>query len=350
MQIQHDTPVFFSVCIPVYNTEKFLPACIDSVLAQTEKSYEILLVDDGSRDGSGAICDGYARKHPNIRVLHKKNEGLVLARYDAVRLARGSFLTFLDSDDLYVPQTLQHLRQTLEATDADMVLFDLERFYPDGRTACLTESYADGTLFEGAGRQQLLQDFIMGNRLNSMCRKCIRRELYDARQELQDFAGVVQGEDKLASLSCMDGAKRTVYRKESLYRYRMNAQSATHTLNLKGYQDIQRIHSLVEAYIARWQLPREATWMQQLRRLRGGSIRILSLAEQRRQGSITGQTLKEAVDYVANDPVFVQCWQDCRCRLGFLDRLVCGLILRRADGVLCQLSGLVTLIRKLRRR
>ena len=88
-----------SVIIPVYNTEKYLHRCIDSVLAQTYQDFELLLIDDGSKDSSGAICDEYAAKDTRVRVFHKENGGVSDTRNYGLDLAQGKYLMFLDSDD-----------------------------------------------------------------------------------------------------------------------------------------------------------------------------------------------------------------------------------------------------------
>lgn len=88
-----------SVIIPVYNTADYLTRCVDSLLAQTYPDIEIVLIDDGSTDNSGSICEDYARKHGNIRVAHQKNQGQSKARDNGVAISNGEFITFVDSDD-----------------------------------------------------------------------------------------------------------------------------------------------------------------------------------------------------------------------------------------------------------
>ncbi len=186
---------------------------IESVLGQSWGDYELILVDDGSTDRSGRICDAYGEKYPQIRVIHKENEGLVLARWEAVEAARGQYLTFLDADDRYVPHTLAAVRQEIENTGADLVVFDFCKVFPQGSVRDITEPYADHTVFSGEGKQQLYRDFLWGHRLNSLCRKCIRRDLYDLGENPEQYRGVVQGEDKLASLGCLDRAEKIVYQR-----------------------------------------------------------------------------------------------------------------------------------------
>ena len=88
-----------TVIVPVYNTEKYLRRCVDSILAQTFTDFELLLVNDGSTDGSGAICDEYAQKDSRVRVFHKENGGVSSARNIGIDNAQGDWITFIDSDD-----------------------------------------------------------------------------------------------------------------------------------------------------------------------------------------------------------------------------------------------------------
>ena len=112
-----------SVIIPVYNVEKFLAECVDSVLAQTYTDWEAILVDDGATDASGAMCDAYAAKDPRIRVIHRENGGLSAARNTGLKAARGEYVYFLDSDDYIEPDTLALLLETAEREQADVVFF-----------------------------------------------------------------------------------------------------------------------------------------------------------------------------------------------------------------------------------
>lgn len=129
------TSPFFSVVIPVYNVEKYLNECVDSVLCQTFRDIEVILVDDGSLDKSGFICDEYALADDRIRVIHKPNGGVSDARNAGIRIARGEYLLFLDSDDYWDdPKALEIIRSVLDhsADRADIVIFQAKLLYPDG--------------------------------------------------------------------------------------------------------------------------------------------------------------------------------------------------------------------------
>ena len=114
----------FSIIIPVYRVEEYLEKCVDSILAQTCQDFELLLIDDGSPDGSGAICDRYAAAHPNqVRALHQPNGGAGAARNRGIELAQGDYLLFVDGDDWLAPNLLEDLSASIAATPADLYLF-----------------------------------------------------------------------------------------------------------------------------------------------------------------------------------------------------------------------------------
>lgn len=114
-----------SVVVPVYNVERYLKKCIDSVLNQTFENFELILVDDGSTDNSGLICDDYAKSHPNkIRLIHQANGGLGAARNAGIDAASGEYLLFVDSDDYIEADTLQLLSEKAVKTEADLIIFD----------------------------------------------------------------------------------------------------------------------------------------------------------------------------------------------------------------------------------
>ena len=120
-----------SVIVPVYNVEKYLESCIESVLIQTFTDFELILVDDGSPDNCGAICDEYAAKDNRIVVIHQKNGGLSAARNAGLDAATGKYIYFLDSDDSIKPNLIEIVVPYLEG-GADLVVFNHERVHPDG--------------------------------------------------------------------------------------------------------------------------------------------------------------------------------------------------------------------------
>ena len=120
-----------SIIVPVYNTKAYLHRCVESILAQTYPDYEVLLVDDGSTDGSGAFCDNYAVRDPRFRVIHKPNGGLTSARNAGLAEARGEWIAHVDSDDYLDPTMLEQLLAKAVEQDADVVTAEF-KFVTDG--------------------------------------------------------------------------------------------------------------------------------------------------------------------------------------------------------------------------
>lgn len=118
-----------SVIVPVYKVEAFLRPCMDSILAQTFTDFELILVDDGSPDNCGAICDEYAAKDSRVRVIHQENGGLSAARNAGIDAALGAYLSFVDSDDLIHPDMLRRMLAEIQNTNADICICDLQRFW-----------------------------------------------------------------------------------------------------------------------------------------------------------------------------------------------------------------------------
>lgn len=118
---------FFSIIIPVYNTVPYLSACVESVLSQGYSDFELILIDDGSADGSADLCDAFAGRDARVRVIHQANAGVSSARNRGLDCAKGEYLWFCDSDDVVLPDALQTLYSCLEQCGAAMVVFPLEQ-------------------------------------------------------------------------------------------------------------------------------------------------------------------------------------------------------------------------------
>lgn len=127
--------LFFSIIVPVYNVEQYLPACVDSILGQTYRNYEIILVDDGSPDNCGRICDRYASADKRIKVRHQANQGLSAARNAGLQIASGDYILFLDSDDTWITDNfLEQINTRLNVTDADVLTFNFCKIINGART------------------------------------------------------------------------------------------------------------------------------------------------------------------------------------------------------------------------
>ena len=161
-----------SVIVPVYKTEKYLRQCVDSIREQTYEDLEILLIDDGSPDRCGTICDEYGEKDTRIRVFHTENNGLSAARNLGIREARGEYITFVDSDDWLDPDMFERLLNKLEQTGADVAACGYWREWP----AYSEQMYLTDTVYESEGALEALID---GKITNHAWNKLFRRQLFD---------------------------------------------------------------------------------------------------------------------------------------------------------------------------
>ena len=135
--------ILISVIVPVYNVEQYLPKCVDAILAQTYGNLEVILVDDGTPDGSGRICDEYAARDNRVQVIHKENGGLSSARNAGIDIARGEYLGFVDSDDCIAPDMYEKMLSL--ALEADTKLVCAGRFDVDGATGEVTKGLCPPT-------------------------------------------------------------------------------------------------------------------------------------------------------------------------------------------------------------
>jgi glycosyltransferase involved in cell wall biosynthesis len=165
-----------SVIVPVYNVEKYIHKCIESLLGQTYKAIEIILVDDGSKDGSGAICDEYASKDSRVKVIHKENGGLSSARNSALEIAQGKYLSFVDSDDYVDVQMYEKMVRACEEYDAGITICN--HYVDDDGVYSVENSYLDTVkVYESEQALRLLieDDYIR----NYFCDKLFRADLLE---------------------------------------------------------------------------------------------------------------------------------------------------------------------------
>ena len=219
-----------SVVVPVYQTEPWLRECLDSVVSQTYRNLEIILVDDGSEDDGGRICDAYAREDPRIRVVHQPNGGLGYARNTGMDLATGKYIIFLDSDDVWQPDTVESLCRTAEAGQLQVVLFSAKSLF-DGVEpfACATYTHSVQNGEVKSGPESLMT--AKANR-EYYAQVCLRFYLLQFLREnhLRFDEGIVHEDESFAFLSCLR-AERTVCLGERYYTRRYRPGSIIMTLD-----------------------------------------------------------------------------------------------------------------------
>ena len=204
----------FSIIIPVYNVEKYLPQCVDSVLSQTYKDFELILVDDGSTDTSPSICDSFAAKDARVQVLHQKNSGVSVARNNGVDVARGGYITFIDSDDWVEPDYLERFH--IEKGDAVLIVQGLE--YYDNRNSCFFKQVRVGnTLLEESDFKKEVE---VNNLLHSgyPVAKAYKKELLNT--EIRFEPSISYHEDHIFVLQTLYNSKTIRLVDSIAYKYR----------------------------------------------------------------------------------------------------------------------------------
>lgn len=213
-----------SVIIPVYNTEKYLPSCIDSILAQTNVSFEIILVDDGSTDMSSSICDTYASKHNNIIVYHINNSGPATARNKGFNVAQGEYVTFTDSDDKMEPHMLYKMITAGKEHHADIICCNYKEIDENG--SITPRDYSNQTYI--LNHEDALIHFYSKDKIFSQCwTKLFKRQLL-VDHHIENDPTLRFDEDIIYNIRAFRYAQTTVIIDEPLYEYTLRGNSLAH--------------------------------------------------------------------------------------------------------------------------
>lgn len=202
-----------SVIVPVYNIEKYVAKCIESAISQTYKNIEIILIDDGSEDLSGKICDDYATRDSRIRVIHQRNQGLAEVRNVGLRMANGEYVQFIDGDDWIDPETIETCHRFSKEYDADIVCFRYVHEYEDGRQSYESENYSHPSLMNTS---DALSAVLLPQYVDiSSCNKLIRRKLFSGIE----YPLGKTGEDGYTTYKFVAKAKRILVISNVFYHY-----------------------------------------------------------------------------------------------------------------------------------
>ncbi len=233
-----------TVVIPVYNTEKYLPKCLDSIIRQTLKDIEIICIDDGSADESPQILDSYAEKDTRIKVIHKKNEGLVAARKEGVQAAQGEYTGYVDSDDWIDPEMYERLYQRAEDCRADLVTsgYWLEGNY----TSKLLDAVPEG--FYGEKEMQFFREHAIYHMQKketgirgSLCCKLFRTEtLKKSLMRIPDC--ISYSEDKLTLLTHLLECQSAYAEQNAYYHYCIHPESMVHKADFDYLLHIHEVY------------------------------------------------------------------------------------------------------------
>lgn len=235
-----------SIIVPVYNTQEFLEECIESILGQTYKNIELILIDDGSTDSSGEICDRYKKKDERIQVIHKENGGNTSARKAGLALAKGKYVGFVDSDDWIDENMYEQLVGVMEESQVDMVCSGY-CVYPDGEKN-VYEVLSDGIYTKGDNYEEVIQVLIgrvsdqRGGLIHNLWCKMFKIMLIkEVMGTLDDNIQV--GEDWLGVCKAVLRADSVRVMNKAFYHYRMNENSITHKRDKNFFSKINELYN-----------------------------------------------------------------------------------------------------------
>ena len=242
----------FTVIVSVYNVMPYLEECLGSLAFQTFRDFDVVLVNDGSTDGSRACCGRFAEEHPDIptTIVDKENGGLLQARISGLKQAGGDFVVTLDGDDELRADALETIASCIREFTPDVVCFDHSRSgdYSSPEPAL----YEVPTLLSGEEIVPLLKELCVSSKLNSIWGKAFRREYADGIFLLEDLGRLQYGEDLLQSAAVLGRAEKVVYFPEAIYHYRWNPDSITNRVEperLRGrYDDMKRVRVRLRRY------------------------------------------------------------------------------------------------------
>lgn len=228
-----------SIIIPVYNVEKYIEQCLDSVLSQKFVDYEIILIDDGSTDNSGSICDAYAQKYKHVNCVHRCNEGASAARNFGIYLAKGEFVLFIDSDDFITEDSLEKIVGTIECDDKlDLMFLEASKYLTSKNThEKLLAGYRRDILINGTKESILNHLASLSKFPASPWAKLISRQLLiDSKIYFKEG---ITAEDLDWTVRLVCAANKFSYCEYPFYNYRQGREgSVTSSINEKKFNNL----------------------------------------------------------------------------------------------------------------
>lgn len=211
----------FSIIVPIYNVQKYLKRCIESILNQSYIHFELILVNDGSTDSCLQICESYMKKDGRIKLINQTNKGLLLARRVGLQVARGEYILHVDSDDMCEKDMLYNLKKSIEKTNADLIMFNYKTIDLNDKVIKEYTIFSENEK-ENLTKESLLKIMVDSTKINTLWIKCARRKIVDVNEDYSKYHRLMMGEDVLQSLPIIEQASRITYIDQSLYLYRVN--------------------------------------------------------------------------------------------------------------------------------
>ena len=296
----------FSIIVPIYKVERYLHACIQSILNQTCKDYELILVDDGSPDSCPQICDDYAARYECVRVIHKSNGGLVSARQAGANASSGQYILNVDGDDYIDSTFLEAIYRAVRQYTPDIVAFNLSRVSESGELIGKICNRLPAGLYQSSSLEEVYQSLLFdpqqrnmnvysANLIYGVCAKAIRRDLYVPLQN-QVPQKIKYGEDVAVTIPAVCACKTLLLIDESGYRYRFRGESIINSFSRGELQNLTELLLYLQKNVTR--IPAESIVGYSYRQI---EIHIISAARNIRKYSL----FKKYIDGELN-PLLVQ--------------------------------------------
>ena len=330
--------MLFSIAMPVYNAEAYIDEAVKSVLSQSEKDYELILVNDGSSDCSLKKCRRWEKKFPErIRVVDKDNEGSLITRRRCLNECVGDYIYLMDADDkLTDSNMLKEVKDRIRGTGCDMVLFDYVT--DSGKRSKLP--LQDGKIYE-KGRLAEIYTLLIKSSINALWNKIFSRELVDWDADYTKLLHVSRGTDLCQTIPLVSAAQRVLYIGKPYYCYTMsNESSILHTFKKDAYVSLRANHMRLCEYAKKWSYPpRELDRMLDQRTLNVASSAAFKL--------VGNKTLnrREQIDYLSSigeDDLFRKAYGTEKVAL--MRRIIVCLLYHRRYGLL---QGLFSLYKRI---
>lgn len=249
----------FSVIIPVYNCERYLGRSVQSVLEQSFTDWELILIDDGSTDSSGKICDEYQRRDSDkIHVIHQENEGVLYARRAGMQQANGEYVCFLDSDDSWDINTLEILDRYQKEYNPDIIFFGYRKVTDSKKIEGPIVLSTEVTSIEKDAMSVVHKKVIEGA-ISCLWAETFRQSLIDWSRDYSTYRKVFKGEDLLQNLALIDNANCVLFIPDVLYSYFQYESGLTQRKIDQAYLDSHLIvQNILMEYVENWGIPRKA--------------------------------------------------------------------------------------------
>ena len=239
-----------SIIVPIYNVEQYIEKCIESIIGQTLSEIEIILVDDGSSDRSGYLCDQYAKRDSRIKVIHKKNAGLVAARKTGLEYAGGEYIGYVDGDDFVEKDLFQKMYACMKNNDADMLAVGFTRDHGHEKEKVSNE--VNSGIFQGKRRFDIYNKMVYSGEyfkpgiIPSVWSKLFKKELLlNAQTKVSDL--IRMGEDVACTYPALLNANKIVVDNEIYgYHYRMVEHSMTRMIDENYFENALQLYLLLD--------------------------------------------------------------------------------------------------------